>query len=344
MITGKNITEELILSISNQMSAHLQSEQLSRLKDVLFMELIKYDISVREKENEITNTDVDTMNLQILNNFCLSKGFDGKSEQTCKRYYEMLKPMLLSINKPIDHISTADIQGYLYNYKFKRNVCNNTLDGMRRIMSSFFNWCRIKKYIIEDPSEGLQKIKVEKKVKHILTDEELEVIKMHCGNPRDIAMIDLFTCSGIRVSELSKLNISDVDFANKTILIHGKGNKQRIVYFDGKTKVRLEDYLNTRNDDNPALFVTLKKYKGEYCRYEKKAIESTIRKLGRECNLSDSIFPHKFRSKCATDMVRKGMPIEKVSKILGHEKLETTQIYVEVSETDTRDSYHKYMG
>jgi len=322
----------------------LQGEELQKLKDVLYMELIKYNISIKEINNELTTTDADNINIQILRNFRLSKELDGKSTKTTQRYEDILKPVLYEINKPIQDITTDDLQQYLWNYKEIRKVCNNTLDGMRRIISSFFSWCRIKKYIVIDPSEGLQKIKSTKKVKKIVTDEELEQLRIHCKNDRDIAMIDLFYASGIRVGELSELNIDDVDFENRRIVVHGKGDKYRNVYFDGRTKVRLEKYLKTRNDTNSALFVTLisDRHTLQPRRFNIHAIETRIKEIGIASGVD--IYPHKLRSKFATDMLRKGMPVEKVSKLLGHEKIETTQIYAKVGETDTQNSYVQFAG
>jgi site-specific recombinase XerD len=345
MIIGRNINEEIVLDVVSAMSTMLDGETLIKLKNVLYMKLIKYDISTKETEYELSTIDNDNTNLKVLMQFKLSKELDGKSLKTTQRYEDMLKPVLLDVNKPLSKITTDDLQQYLWNYKATRGVSNSTLDGMRRIMSSFFSWCRIKKYIADNLAEGLQKIKCEKKVKQIITDEELERIRINCKNDRDIAMIDLLYASGIRVGELSNLDISDVDFVNKSILVHGKGNKQRTVYFDGRTKVRLEKYLSTRTDNNPALFVTLlnDRHTLQPRRFTIRGIELRIKQIGLASGIIN-VFPHKFRSKCATDLCRKGMSIEKVAKILGHEKLETTRIYAEVAEIDTRNAYLQYVG
>lgn len=345
MLTGENITEELILDIINSMSLILGSEELIKLKDVLYMKLIKYNIEFKDNNDELTTIDNDNINMQILRNFRLSKELDGKSTKTTQRYEDILRPVLFEINKPISDITTDDLQQYLWKYKEIRKVCNNTLDGMRRIMSSFFTWCRIKKYIKEDPSEGLQRIKSPKKVKKIITDEELEKIRIHCDNDRDIAMVDLFYASGIRVSELSELNINDVNFVEKSLKVHGKGNKERVVYFDGRTKVRLEKYLATRTDNNPALFVTLisDRHTLQPRRFKVHTIETRIKEIGMRSGI-EHIYPHKLRHKFATDLVHKGMPVEKVSHLLGHENLETTKIYVDISDSDAKNSYLQYVG
>lgn len=345
MIIGRNLNEEIVLDVVNSMSTVLSGEQLVKLKDVLYMKLMRFNIELKSIDNELTIVDNDNINMQILKNFTLSKELDGKSTKTTQRYEDILRPVLLEINKPIQDIVTDDLQQYLWDYKTNRNVSNSTLDGMRRIMSSFFSWCRIKKYICENPAEGLQKIKSEKKVKQIITDEELERIRMCCKTDRDIALVDLFYASGIRVGEMTELNIDDVNFVNKSIIVHGKGNKYRTVYFDGRTKVRLEKYLSTRTDNNPALFVTLlnDRHTLQPRRFSIHAIESRLKYLGSECGV-ENIFPHKLRSKFATDCVKKGMPIEKVSKILGHERLETTRIYVDVAEVDTKNAYLQYVG
>ena len=333
--------EELIVNIINSMTDSLNEDQLKKLKNVLYIQMNEYDIN-----KPVTDiVPYDTSNNDILQLFLNTKSIEGKSNNTITRYNDILSMMLTGINKTIKEITTWDLRTYLAIYKETRHVSDNTLDGMRRIITSFFGWLHDEKYLQEDPSVRLQKIKVEKKVKKIITDEELEKLRMACMNHRDIAMIDLLYASGMRVGELSALNISDVNLENKSIVVHGKGNKQRTVFFNGCTKVRLEEYLASRDDSNPALFVSLYKSakSDEPIRFSIKGIEARINIIAEDAGLSH-IHPHKFRRSMATNMASKNIPVNKIAYILGHEKISTTQEYLVNNESDIENSYRLCFG
>ena len=218
--------EVLVNNIINAMTKDLSDEQLRKLKDILYMNLNNYNIE--RKSTEITLYDNSCE--QALQDFLNTKNIEGKSEKTIMRYHDILMPVITSINKSLKDITTSDLRAYLSQYKQIRKVSDNTLDGMRRIINSFFTWLTTERYIQDNPASRLIKIKCEKKVKTIITDEQLELLKIHCKNDRDIAMIDLLYSSGIRVGELTELNIDNVDFDKKEIIVHGKGNKQRTVF------------------------------------------------------------------------------------------------------------------
>ena len=332
----EKMMDELVMKIVNAMTEVLSEEQIKKLKNVLYMQMNGYDV-IKPCTSVVP---YDDSNDKVLELFLSTKSIEGKSENTITRYRDILSMMLKGINKSIKSITTWDLRTYLAIYKETRHVSDNTLDGMRRIITSFFGWLRTEKYLTEDPSERLQKIKIEKKVKTILSDEDMEKLRMSCGNDRDIAMIDLLYCSGMRVGELSALNISDVDFDKKSVVVHGKGNKQRTVYFNGGAKVRLERYLESRDDDNPALFVSLRNDSKENRpkRFSIKGIEVRINTIACEAGL-DHIHPHKFRRSMATNMAKKNVSVNKIAYILGHEKISTTQEYLVNNEVDVENSY-----
>jgi integrase/recombinase XerD len=330
---------ELVVNVINGMTNVLSNEQLVNLKNILYMNL--NDFNIDKKSTDIVL--YDNMNVKLLQMFLNTKRIEGKSDKTVTRYEEILSPVINEIGKNITDITTNDLRCYLANYQRTRNVCNNTLDGMRRIISSMFTWLHQEGYLKDNPAARLNKIKAEKKVKKIITDEELETLRMNCTTDRDIAMIDLFYCSGMRVSELSSLNICDVDFENKEIIVHGKGDKQRKVYIDGGTKIRLLKYLSSRTDNNPALFVTLRKMNGEPNRFTIRAIESRINTIATASGL-ENIYPHKFRRSMATSMASKNVNIYKISAILGHEKISTTQEYLVYNDNDIKQSYNICFG
>ena len=330
--------DNLVNGIINSMVEDLSNEQLDKLKDTLYIQLNSYNIEKKTTEVAL----YDNLCEQALQDFLNTKNIEGKSEKTLVRYHDILLPVIDKINKPINEITTNDLRAYLSEYKQDRKVSDNTLDGMRRIINSFFTWLHTERYIQDNPASRLVKIKAEKKIKTIITDEQLELLKIYCGNDRDLAMIDLFYYSGMRVGELSQLDIDNVDFDKKEIVVHGKGNKQRTVYFNGATKIRLQKYLASRNDHNPALFVTLTKKKEtqEPTRFTIRAIETRINLIANEAGL-ENIHPHKFRRSCATAMAKRGIGVQDISVILGHEKISTTQEYLVTNNNEVKRNYER---
>lgn len=328
----------LINDVVNSMMGDLSCEQAAKLKNVLYVNLNGYNIEKKSKEIVVYDNSCE----QALSDFLNTKRIEGKSEKTVIRYRDILTPVIFTINKNLCNITTSDLRAYLSQYKLARKVSDNTLDGMRRIINSFFSWLFTERYIQDNPASRLVKIKSEKKVKTIITDEQLELLKIYCKNDRDIAMIELLYCSGIRVGELTELNVDNVDFEKREIIVHGKGNKQRVVYFNGSTKVRLEKYLSTRTDNNEALFVTLTNNSktNEPRRFSIRAVESRLKTIAQSAGL-ENIHPHKFRRSCATVMAKRGIGVQDISVILGHEKISTTQEYLVVNNNEIKTNYEK---
>ena len=244
------------------------------------------------------------------------------------------------IARPECQITTENLRAYLDTYQRRGTVSKVTLDNVRRILSSFFSWLEDEDYIVKSPVRRIHKVKTGKTVKETYSDEALELMRDHCGNTRDLAMIDLLASTGIRVGELVKLNRADIDFEKRECVVFGKGNKQRKVYFDARTKIHLQRYLEKRSDTSEALFVSLLK---PYDRLRISGVEIRLRKIGRELNFQ-KVHPHKFRRTLATMAIDKGMPIEQVQQLLGHQSIDTTLQYAMVNQNNVRESHRKFIG
>ena len=248
--------------------------------------------------------------------------------------------MLKTVNKPIKHIITDDLRQYLDQYQRINNASKVTVDNVRRILSSYFAWLEDEDYILKSPVRRIHKVKTGKTVKEIYSDEALVIMSDNCHTIRDLAMIELLSSTGMRVGELINLNRGDVDFDNRECVVFGKGEKERKVYFDARTKIHLMNYLNSRTDSNQALFVSLL---APYNRLQISGVEIRLRSLGLELDIN-KVHPHKFRRTLATRAIDKGMPIEQVQQLLGHEKIETTLHYAQVDQNNVKNSHRKYIG
>lgn len=321
--------EKKLVSILNEMSECLSIPQMRKLQEVLLKHLSDNAMSREEVSNN-----------QYLQLFLEAKRIEGCSERTLQYYRTTVEKMLNCIPDPIRKISTEDIRTYLSDYQKNNNCSKVTVDNVRRNISSFFAWLEEEDYILKSPMRRIHKIKTKQPVKEIITDEAIEKLRDGCTCTRDIAMIDLLYSTGMRVGELVKLNISDINFEERECVVFGKGDKERQVYFDAKAKLHLQAYINERKDDNPALFVTLD---SPHDRLKISGVEIRLRHLGKELSLN-RIHPHKFRRTMATRAIDKGMPIEQVQKILGHSQIDTTMQYAIVNQNNVKTSHQKFIG
>ena len=288
--------------------------------------------------NEITNIKPKT-NDEALELFLSAKNIEGCSKQSLKYYRSTLNIMLSSIAKAYFLIVTEDLRSYLSNYQKNNNIARITIDNVRRIISTFFSWLETEDYIMKSPARRIHKVKTGKIVKDVYNEETIELIRQNCKSKRDLAIIDLLYSTGIRVGELVNLCIRDIDFENRECIVLGKGNKQRKVYFDAKTKIHIKQYLATRKDTNESLFVSLMK---PYEKLEISGVEIALRKIGKKLGL-EKVHPHKFRRTLATKAIDKGMPIEQVQHLLGHTKIDTTLEYAMVDDVNVKISHKKYL-
>lgn len=327
--------ENLIREIEQAMLPYLDNAQMKQLQGTLSRLLWNKQITVSDPSVVDEPNDLGLMNL-----FLSSKKVEGCSDKTLRYYKATIEKMLTTLNVGVTHITTDHIRQYLARYEQESECSKANIDNIRRILSSFFSWLEDENYILKSPVRRIHKIKTTKPVKEVYTDEALEIMRDNCGNIRDLAIIDLLSSSGIRVGELVNLNIEDVDFENRECVVLGKGNKERTVYFDARTKIHLKNYLMSREDDNPALFVSLLK---PHNRLEISGVEIRLRKLGRMLEMT-KVHPHKFRRTLATRAIDKGMKVELLQRLLGHSKIETTMEYAMVNQANVKMSHRRYIG
>ena len=328
--------EKLILEISNAMTDILSVEQLAKLNGVLLKTISKYTVSMGEEQAPSLATSNET----LLKAFLSAKQVEGCSQPTIRYYGNTIKQLADNMPKRFTDYTTEDIRAYLAVFQQKHNATKVTVDNVRRIFSSFFSWLEEEDYILKNPVRRIHKVKTGTQVREVLSDESLESIRDTCSHSRDLAMIDLLASTGMRVGELVKLNREDINFTERECVVFGKGNKQRIVYFNARTKIHLQQYLNERSDQNEALFVSLNEPQK---RLQIAGVEVRLRKIGREANVP-RVHPHKFRRTLATMAIDKGMPVEQVQKLLGHVKIDTTMHYAMVSQNNVKLSHRRFIS
>lgn len=321
--------EEKIVSVLNEMSEYLSVAQMKKLQEVIIKTF---------SENEASKVDIS--NSEFLDIFLDAKKVEGCSDRTTSYYKSTIEHLLATISTPVRKMTTEEIRSYLADYQKINNCSNVTVDNIRRNLSSFFSWLEEEDYVLKSPMRRIHKIKTKTVVKNVISDEGIEKLRDNCSCIRDLAIIDLLYSTGIRVGELVNLNIDDIDFDGRECIVYGKGDKERRVYFDAKAKVHLRNYIESRRDDNNALFVTLD---APHDRLKISGVEIRLRQLGRRLEL-DRIHPHKFRRSMATRAIDKGMPIEQVQKILGHSQIDTTMQYAMVNQNNVKISHQKYMN
>lgn len=325
--------QELINDIIQKMLPYLNNSQTEKLQMVLEHSLFGYDIS--KDSNQIQEVKEDYVDL-----FLSAKRIEGCSEKSIKYYGSTINSMIEEIGKSVKYIKTDDIRSYLSNYQEKNKSSKVTIDNIRRILSSFFSWLEDEDYILKSPARRIHKIKAVANIKETYSDESLEIMRDNCSNIRDLAIIDLLASTGMRVGEMVLLNREDINFNERECVVLGKGNKERIVYFDARTKIHLQNYLNSRKDENPALFVSLN---SPHNRLTIGGIELRLRQFGRKLGIN-KVHPHKFRRTLATVAIDKGMPIEQLQHLLGHKRIDTTLQYAMVKQNNVKIAHRKYIS
>ena len=324
--------EQLISEIQRKMLPYLNNEQLMQLRSALNETLQGATVSFGDG--------IETDDRDAVEAFISAKRIEGCSEKTLSYYRKTIEAMTSGIGKNAQQITTDELRKYLTSYQIKRGSSKVTIDNIRRILSSFFSWLEDEDFIVKSPVRRIHKVKTAKVIKDTYTDEALELMRDNCSTARDLAIIDLLASSGMRVGELVTLNREDINFNERECVVIGKGNKERLVYFDARTKIHLQNYLSCRTDANPALFVSLK---APYDRLMIGGVETRLRELGKRLNLS-KVHPHKFRRTLATSAIDKGMPIEQVQQLLGHQKIDTTMHYAMVKQQNVKLAHRKYIG
>lgn len=329
--------DHVIQEIEQSMLPHLNNAQMKQLR--MALEHAFYNKCVTEAE-PLEEVQDESDDIALLNMFLAAKKVEGCSEKTLRYYRNTLTRTLSTLETRITHVTTDDLRNYLASYQQKTECSKANIENIRRILSSFFSWLEDENYVLKSPVRRIHKIRTTKPVKDTYTDEALEIMRDNCEHIRDLAIIDLLASTGMRVGELVNLNIVDIDFDNRECVVLGKGSKERPVYFDARTKIHLRNYLESRTDDNPALFVSLL---APFNRLEISGVEIRLRNLGRKLDIP-KVHPHKFRRTLATRAIDKGMPIEQLQQLLGHTKIDTTMEYAMVSQNNVKQSHRKYIG
>lgn len=325
--------EQLIQEVQRQMLSFLNNAQLKQLQSVL--EGVLSGVELSHSADMVESAKVDTVAC-----FINAKRIEGCSEKTLSYYRQTIVSMLSGIEKEPQEIVTEDLRKYLTEYQTSRKSSKVTIDNIRRILSSYFSWLEDEDYIVKSPVRRIHKVKTGTNIKETYSDEALELMRDNCTELRDLAIIDMLASTGMRVGEMVLLNREDIDFNERECVVFGKGDKERIVYFDARTKIHLQNYLNSREDDNPALFVSLQK---PHKRLQISGIEVRLRQYGKRLGIA-KVHPHKFRRTLATMAIDKGMPIEQLQQLLGHRRIDTTLQYAMVKQSNVKIAHRKYIG
>lgn len=329
-------TEDILNDIVSEIKDVLSDKQMMQVSSSIKDVLAKYEINKKTSNEERREKE----NTELLETFLSAKKIEGCSDKTIHYYQSSIVKLLKGLSKCIKEICTNDIRRYLAEIQEKNNLSKVTIDNLRRIFSSFFSWLEDEDYIAKSPVRRIHKVRTDTLVKEVLSDENIETLRDSCNESRDLAMIDLLLSTGVRVGELVKMNRADIDFQERQCKVFGKGNKEREVYFNARTKIHLQRYLESRTDDNPALFVSLAK---PHTRLTISGVEVRLRKMGKVVHI-DKVHPHKFRRTLATMAIDRGMPIEQVQKLLGHVRIDTTLHYAMVNQQNVKIAHRKYIN
>lgn len=325
--------QKIMEEIMQQMLPHLDNAQLQKLEEVLEHSLFMYEIS-----SKCTETEDDSQ--KLIDAFVYAKRIEGCSEKTLKYYRTTIEKMTEAIDKGVRHMQTDDLRAYLTEYQEKHGSSRVTIDNIRRILSSFFSWLEDEDHILKSPVRRIHKVKTATNIKETYTDEELEKMRDNCTELRDLAIVDMLASTGMRIGEMVLLNKADINFNERECVVFGKGDKERVVYFDARTKIHLQNYIDGRTDDDPALFVTLR---APHERIKIGGIESRLREMGKALEI-EKVHPHKFRRTLATMAIDKGMPIEQLQQLLGHKRIDTTLQYAMVKQSNVKQAHRKYIS
>ena len=338
---SENNKNKISQDIINQLiyDGNLSQEQIEALKQTLDNTLSQYEVS---KDTNIENEIKDT-NMKILKEFIASKRIEAKSETTLYNYGNEISKMFQLLNKDYREITSADIRRYMDYRKQHDGLKSVSVQNIRMYLMSFFKWLMLEDKITKNPMDKIGVIKVEQHVIETLSDEEAEIIRCACNSEQDLAIIDILSGSGMRVSELTGLNRSDVNFDTNEIKVFGKGAKERVCFMTGRAKVHLKWYLEQRCDNNEALFVTAKK---PYTRLTKNGVEFILKNIAKNSKIPRTrLYPHKYRSTLATNMSNKGAPVERIQAILGHQDPQTTlKCYIKQDKNAIKSAHHTYVS
>ena len=321
--------QSILKKLEKDLGETLTASKLNDVLKIIADELDSYNLeSIGDTQLDITSND-------MLESFLTAKQLEGRSSKTIQRYKYIISKLLIFSNTNIRAITVYHLRRFLIEMKNRGNA-DSTLQGVREIFSSFFNWLQKQHLIENNPCCNLAPIKCAKKVRLPFTNAEIQQLKQQCNCIRDKAIVCFLLSSGCRISEMTALNRTDVDLKNLQCKVIGKGNKQRIVYIDDVTALMLRRYLISRKDTLEPLFIGQRKQ-----RLMPGGVREMLRNIGKRANISN-VHPHRFRRTLATNLINRGMPVQEVAKILGHEKLDTTMQYIYLDDNTLKFSYNKF--
>lgn len=318
---------DFITSLEQQLSDKVTAAQLTAMLAIVQDRLADYDM-----QHVSTGTAEPD---DLLDAYLSAMQIQGRSAKTIERYRYQITRMMQAVATPTRRITVYHLRKYLADEK-ARGISDRTLEGTRQVFSAYFNWLQRENLIQQNPTANLGAVKYQKKVKAIYSEVDMEKMKFRCKSVRDRAIIAFLAATGCRISEMTQLNRDDVDLVSLECTVLGKGNKERRVFLTPMAGMMIKEYLDSRTDDFPALFIG----KGTQ-RITPHGVRFMLTKLAGSANV-DHVHPHKFRRTLATNLIRHGMPIQEVAAILGHDKLDTTMQYVVLDQTETKNSYRKF--
>ena len=337
-LSDNNAVTRFVNNVLNDMDPILTSRQLTELHNVLQNTIQNYSISSEDKLYK--DIDYHEVNDYLLKQFLEGKRLAGLSERTLEAYKGYLTYVINHLKKGFDSLTHEDIQDF---FSFLIEVNHSSMvsvDNYRRVLNSFYNYCVNNGLLYKNPVLKIGAIKKVKKVKQAFSYEEIIYLRENLRNLRDKAIFELLLSSGMRVGELVSLNHKDLNMTERTVIVHGKGDKEREVFFNELAKVSINRYLESRDDTNPALFVTINR---PHTRLGVTGVETMLRNVGKRAGVN-KVHPHRFRRHFATSMIHKGVHIEQVQKLLGHAEIATTQMYIVNDDDEIKYNHKRYVN
>lgn len=336
--------EKLMTDLRNLLFGKIASDEIQSVLNIVSYVLNDYDLSIKETAIVV----YDDSDKQIFQKFFVAKAVEGLSQSSLKYYNVIISNFLLKVGKHIKDIETDDVRVYLA-FKKLEKVSDNTLNNIRRVLSSFFSWCTEESIIHKNPMLRIKGVRQTKKIRKPFTDDEMELLRSSARTKRDKAIVEFLFSTGCRVSEMISVNRDDLDLTAGQLDVLGKGRKYRTVYLSSRCKIALIEYLATREDNLDALFIStwegfrnpdIKNQNSQ--RMSRSAVEIMVRTLGKRVKI-ENVHPHRFRRTAATTALKRGMPLEQVQKFLGHESIQTTTIYAQSTNDEVKQSHERFM-
>lgn len=328
----------MLKEISNDLSDKMSATYTSAIMEVISDKIVRYDIEIAEPMGS------DNEKEEFLEAFIVAKRIEGKSDKTIERYTYIVRKFLDSCKVGPKSVTPYHIRRYLMEKK-ERGNSDRTLEGYRAVLNSFFGWLSREGMVHSNPVGNIAPISCAKKVRTPFTDVDLYKMAENCDicngsrctSDRNKTIIAFLGSTGCRISEMCALNREDINLNDMECVVHGKGNKDRVVYIDDVTAMLLGRYLGSRTDDSPALFIG----RGSD-RLTPGGVRNMLKTIEAKSGV-ENVHPHRFRRTLATNLIGHGMPIQEVSRLLGHEKLDTTMMYCYVDQRSVKSSYQKYL-